>query len=108
MQQKARVHMCFSILLSDAQKAEKTTHVSLDLEGLVVCNVSSEQQLLRLKTGWQWKSFDVHEERTVVMRQDGEWLSVQAALAEYMQPGTAMIHTRLQCSSGRNQGKSLS
>lgn len=69
MQQKAHVRMCFSILLSDAQKAEKATHVSSDLESLVVCNVSSEQQLRGLKTAWQWKSFDVHEERTVVMRQ---------------------------------------
>ena len=64
-----RVHMCFSILLSDAQKAEQAACMCLDLEGLVGCNVSGEHQLLRLSMAQRWKSCDVREERSVVVRQ---------------------------------------
>lgn len=62
------VHTCFSVLLSDAQKAEQAACMCLDMEGLMVCNVSSKHQLLRLSTAWWWKSCDVWVERSVVMR----------------------------------------
>lgn len=63
------VHTCFSVLLSDAQKAEQAACMCLDPEGSVVCNVSGEHQLLRLSTARWWKSCDVWEERSVAMRQ---------------------------------------
>lgn len=58
------VRMWFSVLLSEAQKAEQAACTCPEPEGSVVCNVSGEHQPLRLSTARWWKSCDVWEERS--------------------------------------------
>lgn len=63
------VCICSGVLLSAAQKAEQAARMCLEPEGSVVCSVSGKQQLHWLSTARWWKSWDVWEERSVVVRQ---------------------------------------